>query len=424
MTRKNGHPDMSLEFFDEVIECVYDSALDPGRWRQAIGMISDLSRSHFGALAVIDLERNRHELAYDKGYSNHFRQLYEEKHGAMNPYLGRLMHLPIATVATQSMLIDDDEFANSSVYEEFVKPLKICDAIGFNVLKTRQQTTLLAAHRRESEGCYEIADIKLLRLLAPHICRSMAISQMLNFQRIRSEAFETTLKALKFGICLTDREGKIVFLNRAGDHQVRTSDALRIHNSRLAPIDREARATLTNAVLDAAAAEDETSASQVTTIALPGDENSGLVATILPLNRGARAQFFGNSGPAAAVFIQDPHAEQATCDGGGFASLYDLTPSEVRVLLALSRGLGIKHVTDTLGINRSTAKTHLQHIYAKTGTSRQTELMRSFLGSTPPIESAPQPSTLSAVPRNRTCGSAVIEGSPVRRGRRSSRAAG
>jgi DNA-binding CsgD family transcriptional regulator len=41
-----------------------------------------------------------------------------------------------------------------------------------------------------------------------------------------------------------------------------------------------------------------------------------------------------------------------------------------------------------LGIGETTAKTHLQHIYAKTGTSKQTELMHLFMSSTPPIKAA------------------------------------
>jgi hypothetical protein len=35
-----------------------------------------------------------------------------------------------------------------------------------------------------------------------------------------------------------------------------------------------------------------------------------------------------------------------------------------------------------------TAKTHLQHVYGKTGTSKQTELMHLFMSSTPPVKAA------------------------------------
>lgn len=40
-------------------------------------------------------------------------------------------------------------------------------------------------------------------------------------------------------------------------------------------------------------------------------------------------------------------------------------------------------------ISEPTVRTHLQHIFAKTGTSRQTELLRLLQNATPPIR-APQ----------------------------------
>jgi hypothetical protein len=37
---------------------------------------------------------------------------------------------------------------------------------------------------------------------------------------------------------------------------------------------------------------------------------------------------------------------------------------------------------------RCSHKTHLQHIYGKTGTSKQTELLHLFMSSTPPVRVA------------------------------------
>jgi DNA-binding NarL/FixJ family response regulator len=55
------------------------------------------------------------------------------------------------------------------------------------------------------------------------------------------------------------------------------------------------------------------------------------------------------------------------------------------VLLAMAPGLSVKEAAEVLGISETTAKTHLQHIYAKTGTSKQTELMHIFMSSAPPV---------------------------------------
>ena len=94
----------------------------------------------------------------------------------------------------------------------------------------------------------------------------------------------------------------------------------------------------------------------------------------LPLTRGNRCSF---SGLAVAIFVQDPEVAPAY-PGEAFAKLYGLTGAELRVLLALAPGLSVKDAAAMLGIGEVTARTHLQHVYAKTRTSKQTELLNLF----------------------------------------------
>jgi len=85
--------------------------------------------------------------------------------------------------------------------------------------------------------------------------------------------------------------------------------------------------------------------------------------------------------------VQDP-VVVPPFPGEAFAKLYGLTGSELRVLLAMAPGLSVKEAAEVLGIGETTAKTHLQHIYDKTGTCKQTELLHLFLSHTPPIRAA------------------------------------
>jgi DNA-binding NarL/FixJ family response regulator len=52
----------------------------------------------------------------------------------------------------------------------------------------------------------------------------------------------------------------------------------------------------------------------------------------------------------------------------------------------MAPGLAVKEAAEVLGIAETTAKTHLQRIYGKTGTSKQTELMQLFMSSAPPLQ--------------------------------------
>jgi len=106
---------------------------------------------------------------------------------------------------------------------------------------------------------------------------------------------------------------------------------------------------------------------------------------VLPLTRGERRNVCGAFPASVAIFAQDP-VVVPPFPGEAFAKLHGLTGGELRVLLAMAPGLSVKEAAEVLGIGETTAKTHLQRIYDKTGTAKQTELMNLFLSSAPPVK--------------------------------------
>ena len=189
------------------------------------------------------------------------------------------------------------------------------------------------------------------------------------------------LNALAASVYLADRDGRIVYMNRAAERQVGTGNVIRIANGRLAPVDCKARLTLGRAI-DVVIGDGDRLTGGIT-VALAGVDHAGLIATILPLSPGENPSSCRGAG-MAAIFMQDPIVMPPSA-AEAFAQLYRLTGSELRVLLTMAPGLSVKEAAEVLGIGENTAKTHLQHIYSKTGTSKQTELIRLFMSATPPI---------------------------------------
>ena len=67
------------------------------------------------------------------------------------------------------------------------------------------------------------------------------------------------------------------------------------------------------------------------------------------------------------------------------ADAYKLTPAEMRVLMTIIQIGGVPEVAPVLGISETTVKTHLQRIFAKTGTSRQADLVKIVAGYMSPL---------------------------------------
>src|SRR5215470_17466321 len=121
-------------------------------------------------------------------------------------------------------------------------------------------------------------------------------------------------------------------------------------------------------------------------VALPLNARGGElhVAHVLPLTSGARRRAGATYKAAAALFVHKA-AIDAPSPPEAIARAYRLTPMELRVLLAVVEVGGVPGVADALGIAETTVKTHLGHVYEKTGTGRQADLVKLVAGFTHPL---------------------------------------
>jgi DNA-binding CsgD family transcriptional regulator len=62
------------------------------------------------------------------------------------------------------------------------------------------------------------------------------------------------------------------------------------------------------------------------------------------------------------------------------AKRYSLTTSEMRVLEAVLKVNGVRAVAELLGLSQATVKTHLHNLFRKTGTNRQSDLVKRVVG--------------------------------------------
>ena len=58
---------------------------------------------------------------------------------------------------------------------------------------------------------------------------------------------------------------------------------------------------------------------------------------------------------------------------------YGLTPAEALFAVEIAKGDGLLAAARRLGVSRTTVKTHLAHVFDKTGVRRQAELVRLIL---------------------------------------------
>jgi DNA-binding CsgD family transcriptional regulator len=73
------------------------------------------------------------------------------------------------------------------------------------------------------------------------------------------------------------------------------------------------------------------------------------------------------------------------------AAAFRLTPSEMRVLMAIVELGGVPDIAAKLGIAETTVKTHLGRLFEKTGAGRQADLVKIAAGFAAPFVQAIDP---------------------------------
>lgn len=380
-----GLEGVSAQALSDTIGAIYDCALDPQRWFEAIRRIDELCDSKAGGICVHDLKHVQNTMLFEVGYSKEFSHTFQ-KHYEGSPIAAASILGSVGDVNTLARITPDAELFESRFYREALKPFGLLDFIGFMALRTAGRIASIHASRAERQPRYGERDMSLFRLLSPHVCRTLAISDALDIRTLRSEMLEATLNGLAAGVFLLTGDGRVVYANATADRQLKAGTALRSANGRLVPTDATARDALAKGIAEASGAKADGSA-QSRVFALPDPGGAGFVATLLGLVPENRQNIVAPFTASVALFVQEP-AEAPLMPGEAFARLYGLTGGELRVLLALAQGLGGKEAADMLGIGEPTVRTHLQRIFAKTGTSRQAELLQLLQNAAPPIRAA------------------------------------
>jgi DNA-binding CsgD family transcriptional regulator len=235
--------------------------------------------------------------------------------------------------------------------------------------------------RNVLQGPFTDREIEIGGLLLPHVKRAVTISNVLDARTIEQARMAEALDALQCGVVLTDASGTILHANRSAEEMLRHGTPIR-GNGRILG----ARAALATKELFAAiklTAQDEAKIGKTgLAVRLTEPDEPPRFAHVLPMN-GSELRTRLQPAAVAAVFIAKPEGEE---DGAALAAAFGLTPAETQVLASLMAGRTRAETAAHLGISLATTKTHLIKIFAKTGVTRQAELMRLVSRVMPPTK--------------------------------------
>jgi DNA-binding CsgD family transcriptional regulator/PAS domain-containing protein len=369
----------------DLIGDVYDAALDQRLWPDVLDRAADFVGGVGATLFSKDAAAQLGDIHYAVGIEQRYKQLYLDKYVTLDPTTTGQFFAEVEEPVATADLIPYEQFTETRFYQEWVRPQGLVDFVTAILDKSATSVAMFGVFRHERNGVVDDESRRRMKLIVPHIRRAALIGRMFDLKAAEAATFEDTLDGLSAGMYLVDAEGRIVHANAAGHAMLAAGDILCVVGGRLVAYDAQVSRTLEDIF---AAAGQGDAALGLKGIAIPliakGDER--YVGHVLPLTSGTRRNAGIAATAAAALFIRKA-ALVTSSPPEVIAKAFKLTPTELRVLLAIVEVGGVPEVAAALGVADTTVKTHVGRLFEKTGAKRQADLVKLVAGYATPLAS-------------------------------------
>lgn len=362
----------------ELIESIYDAGLDPALWSDVVVMLNAFIGSQACGLISKDPVSKSGATHYYCGVDPHYIQLYAETYAQHDP----LARLPrYGEVRNIPDLVDFDEYRRGRFYQEWLRPQGCVDVANVVLEQSKSSCPMLLTVIPGKE-MLDAEQRARMQSLVPHASRALLINKAIERKQQRAIALADVVDRLNAGVMLLDTACNIVHSNPAAEALLAADDFLRSVAGRLVARSSAANAALRDIFSDAGGVALAADAGRK--ISLTSHDGSHYVAHVIALPSLLREGAAERNSAVGALFVWKAELDARSC-AGVIDRTFELTPAELRVLQSIVEVGGVPETAVALGIAETTVKTHLHRVFAKTGVSRQADLVKLAAGFSNPL---------------------------------------
>jgi DNA-binding CsgD family transcriptional regulator len=278
------------------------------------------------------------------------------------------------SITVSHLMCADAQLARSEWYNDFLRPHGVFHSLGCVLGVAGQVTRTVTFLRHRRLGNYTAEEQRRLQMLGPYFENAFHLHDLVCAAKASQQMSRSLLECFRAGTLLLGPKGMVRAMNRVAAELLAAHDGLEIAFGRL-----EATLAISSGTLRAALrlALGEVggvgAAHAASAVVMRTSGRLPYQVTAMPL--GQAGSCFGEDRAAAVAFVTDP-VERAAAPSAGVAQAYHLTKQEAELAWLLVEGLTLREAADRMGVSNNTARTHLSHVFGKTGTGRQAELVR------------------------------------------------
>jgi len=391
----------SGETVSRLLGLLYEASASPEHWSDFLLALVESTHAEVAAFTLVDPQERcsvfanpEFDPAWQRAYSD-----YYFRHDELFELFVEARRLHGGWVGTNQSVIADADFHRTLIFNEFARPIGMAHQFGAILAGLdggmEGGVTLL---RAAQPGPFGREAVALLTLLAPHLKRAINTHRALSQARTQQSELQQSVEALDLAVMSVDGSGRVIRMSEAARAIVAVGRGIGLEGGMLQASRADEQSRMTELIAGAAATGTGKGVEFAVRNLVSGAPEAGNDPLWTPPTGGAMVisrwppshplrvviapfhskELLLDDRPAALIFLSDPDARPAS-RGSILRALYGLTPTECRLADLLMQGCDLAEAAERLRMATGTARFHLKSIFRKTGTGRQSELMRLVL---------------------------------------------
>ncbi len=362
----------------EILSGFHEASADPKMWPKCLVALADAVGAKVCAVASHDYETGSGRIEHSVYIGKASIASYAERYGKMNIFLQQDEYFRApGAVWTDEQILMENELVDTQFYREWLKPLGLHHHL-FGVLgRRRNVVTYLFLGRGEIKGPFSDSILALFRRLLPNLQRAFRSGQSLHEANEIQKVASNVLDVVPIGVLIAGMSGNIIEANQRAEGILSACSELSVGKSGLEIDHHGRRLRLRDVITPEKPKNGKGRDDGIYAFSIQRPSGQKPLSILIAPVEGI-SEVRSTDEPAVVVFLGDPEYA-VDIDQPRLCELYGLTRAEARVAALLANGYRLEETAESLGLVYETARKHLKHVFGKTGTDRQAELIRMLV---------------------------------------------
>lgn len=359
---------MAEAIIRKIYQLVTDESVLPGLMRDMEGLVAGYS----SALMIATPEGN---FMHQTNMNPEIVDAYNDHYGDKDVWLNEFDKVPVGSVVGGLANLAPHSDFDGGYLNDILLASDCKDCLSTKLIGTSDLIASYSVYRDYSKDAFDTAACERMATVTRHFQHAIALRSEFDALKGMNGILSSALEGLDAPMLLLRSDGEIVWANAAAEHQLAQQRLVKARSGRLTPadsrLDSQFSATIESVFRSRrggafpVTATDEQAIGVIYFTFVQGEEQH---SSLLPMA----------GSPSASLALaklklghrENPHLHRI------LRTLFGLTGQQASVAEMIYLGKTIPEISAALSIGAGTARNHLKAVFEKTGTHRQSELMK------------------------------------------------